>query len=94
MERLIKDGVVMEVSEDIAPIFKSNGYVEKAEESAPPQSIVEKEREELPTDYTKSEILRMKTEDLKVLATELGLEVTEESTGKALKEDIIAKLDL
>ena len=36
----------------------------------------------------------MSTADLKEVAKSLGLEVTEESTGKALKEEIIAKLGL
>ena len=44
--------------------------------------------------YNKSDILRMNVEELKKFAAELGLEVTEESTGKALKEQIIAKLGL
>ena len=44
--------------------------------------------------YTKSEIQRMSTADLKALAPNLGIEVTEESTGAKLKEEIIAKLDL
>lgn len=44
--------------------------------------------------YSKSEIQRMSTADLKTVAAEIGIEVTEESTGKALKEEIIAKLGL
>lgn len=44
--------------------------------------------------YNKSDISRMNVEELKKFAAELGLEVTEESTGKALKEQIIAKLGL
>ena len=44
--------------------------------------------------YTKSDISRMSTSDLKTLAPTLGIEVTEESTGAKLKEEIIAKLDL
>lgn len=44
--------------------------------------------------YTKSEISRMSTSDLKTLAPTLGIEVTEESTGAKLKEEIIAKLGL
>lgn len=44
--------------------------------------------------YNKSDISRMNVEELKKLAAELRIEVTEESTGKALKEQIIAKLGL
>lgn len=44
--------------------------------------------------YSKSDISRMSTSDLKELAPTLGIEVTEESTGAKLKEEIIAKLDL
>ena len=44
--------------------------------------------------YQRSEITRMSTSDLKEVAKTLGLEVTEESTGKVLKEQIIEKLGL
>ena len=44
--------------------------------------------------YTKSDISRMSTADLKTLAPTLGIEVTEESTGAKLKEEIIEKLGL
>lgn len=44
--------------------------------------------------YSRSEIMRMSTADLKETATSIGIEVTEESTGKALKEEILAKLGL
>lgn len=44
--------------------------------------------------YSKSEISRMSTADLKELAPTIGIEVTEESTGAKLKEEIIAKLGL
>ena len=44
--------------------------------------------------FSKSEISRMSTADLKTLAPTLGIEVTEESTGAKLKEEIIAKLGL
>ena len=44
--------------------------------------------------YSKSEIQRMSTENLKTLAPTLGIDVTEESTGAKLKEEIIARLGL
>ena len=44
--------------------------------------------------YSKSDISRMSTDDLKMLAPTLGIEVTEKSTGAKLKEEIIEKLGL
>lgn len=44
--------------------------------------------------YSKSEISHMSTADLKAFAPTIGIEVTEESTGVKLKEEIIAKLGL
>lgn len=44
--------------------------------------------------YTKTDISRMSASDLKELAPKFGIEVTEESTGAKLKEEIIAKLGL
>lgn len=44
--------------------------------------------------YSKSDISRMSTADLKALAPTLGIEVTEESTGAKLKEEIVAKLGI
>ena len=44
--------------------------------------------------YSRSEITRMSTADLKTTAKSIGLEVTDESTGKALKEAILKKLGL
>ena len=54
----------------------------------------EQEEQKQGKQYTKSEISRMSTADLKALAPTLGIEVTEESTGAKLKEEIIAKLGL
>lgn len=57
---------------------------------------VPKKREEQKQEkqYTRSDISRMSTADLKALAPTLGIDVTEESTGAKLKEEIIAKLGL
>lgn len=51
-------------------------------------------QEEAGRKFSKSQISRMNTADLKALAPTLGIEVTEESTGAKLKEEIIAKLGL
>ena len=95
MVRLMKGSVIMDVSEDVASVFKDNGYMEEVLEPIAPQPVVEDEVGEIKSpDYTKSDILRMKNEALKVLAAQLGLEVTEESIGKVLKEEIVEKLGL
>lgn len=44
--------------------------------------------------YTKTDVSRMNLENLKILAAELGIEATEELTGKELKTVIIEKLGL
>ena len=54
----------------------------------------EQEEQNQEKQYTKSDISRMSTADLKMLAPTLGIEVTEESTGAKLKEEIIEKLGL
>ena len=55
---------------------------------------VEQLQEDAGKKYSKSEISRMKADDLKILAPTLGIEVTEKSTGAKLKEEIIEKLGL
>ena len=54
----------------------------------------EQEEQKQEKQYTKSDITHMSTADLKTLAPTLGIEVTEESTGAKLKEEIIEKLGL
>lgn len=72
------------------------GYRKVVEQStAPvPEQPVEETPKEENKQYSRSEIARMNTADLKELGKSLGLEVTEESTGKMLKEQIIEKLGL
>ena len=57
-------------------------------------TIAEPKTGENACQYQRSEITRMSTADLKEVAKSLGLEVTEESTGKMLKEQIVEKLGL
>lgn len=71
-------------------IVNKNGVWYPAGDEVPTGDTVKKEEET----YSKSEISRMSTADLKTLASTLGIEVTEESTGAKLKEEIIAKLGL
>lgn len=103
-----KDGVTMIVNESMGRIFESCGY-QKVENSAAAPLSAEipntdpvladnpedtESKEEKQKKYSRSEITRMSTADLKELAKSLGMEVTEESTGKALKEQILEKLGL
>lgn len=77
--------------------FLNNGWekVESVEKIPEVPAENESEISEVPTkQYSKSDISRMNTADLKTLAPTLGIEVTEESTGAKLKEEIIAKLGL
>lgn len=102
-----KDGVTMIVNESMGRIFESCGYQKVENSSAAPLSAeipnnvpeptdnpVETENKEDQRKYSRSEITRMRAADLKKLAKNLGIEVTEESTGKALKEQILEKLGL
>lgn len=102
-----KDGVTMIVNESMGRIFESCGYQKVENSSAAPLSAeisnnvpeptdnpVEIENKEDQRKYSRSEITRMSAADLKKLAETLGIEVTEESTGKALKEQILEKLGL
>jgi hypothetical protein len=102
-----KDGVTMIVNESMGRIFESCGYQKVENSSAAPLSAeipnnvpeptdnpVETENKEDQRKYSRSEITRMSAADLKKLAKNLGIEVTEESTGKALKEQILEKLGL
>lgn len=102
-----KDGVTMIVNESMGRIFESCGYQKVENSSAAPLSAEIPNNDPVPTDnpvetenkedqrkYSRSEITRMSAADLKKLAKNLGIEVTEESTGKALKEQILEKLGL
>lgn len=91
-----RDGVTMVVHENMARVMESCGYRKVVEQSATSvleQPAVEPSKKEN-KQYSRSEIARMSTADLKEVAISLGLEVTEESTGKILKEQIIEKLGL
>lgn len=82
MIKLEKDGRNMEVRTDVqASAFLSNGW-KKVEQTKAKET------------YTKTDIMRMKLEDLKTLANEVGMTVEEEITGAKLKERIIEKLGL
>lgn len=103
-----KDGVTMIVNESMGRIFESCGYQKVENSSAAPLSAEIPNTDPVPADnpvetenkeedqrkYSRSEITRMSAADLKKLAKNLGIEVTEESTGKALKEQILEKLGL
>lgn len=104
-----KDGVQMIVNENMARVMESCGYKRAVEKAAPSSAKIPEPVQAIETNpsdadagepkteqkqYQRSEITRMSTADLKELGKSLGLEVTEESTGKMLKEQIIEKLGL
>ena len=87
----------------MARVLESCGYKRAVDKTAPSSVDAPKENhveinsdkaEPKPKQYQKSEIMRMSTADLKETAKTIGLEVTDESTGKMLKEQIIEKLGL
>ena len=82
-----KNGVLYVAGEEVpvVDLFDINSRVEVTSDHKPASEEV---------NYKKSDITRMNVEGLKALALELGIEVTEESTGAKLKEEIIAKLGL
>lgn len=90
-----KNGVTMVVHESMTRVMESCGYRKVVEQSTTPapEPIVGTQKKDN-KQYSRSEINRMSTADLKEVALSLGLEVTEESTGKALKEQILEKLGL
>ena len=88
MIKLKRGNLSMEVCTDVqASAFIRHGWV--AEDDNTKQTPKKEEKQ-----YSRSEISRMSTADLKTLAPILGIEVTEESTGAKLKEEIIEKLGL
>ena len=98
-----KDGVQMMVNENMVRVMESCGYKRVVDKTVPSSVDVANENhvetdsdkaEPKPKQYQKSEIMRMSTADLKETAKTIGLEVTDESTGKMLKEQIIEKLGL
>lgn len=93
MIKLEKNGRTMEARTDVqASAFIHNGWkkVDVENPSTENQSDGTNENKE----YKKSDISRMNKETLKELATKIGVEFTEETTGEKLKEEIIAKLGL
>ena len=88
MIKLKRGNLSMEVCTDVqASAFIRHGWVLEDDNTTQTHKKEEKQ-------YSRSEISRMSTADLKALAPTLGIEVTDESTGAKLKEEIIAKLGL
>ena len=103
MALLTKDGVRFSVRDkNHLSAFLNNGWVvdnstqkaEKEPDDSNSENHEDADAENAEKQYTKSDITHMSTADLKTLAPTLGIEVTEESTGAKLKEEIIAKLGL
>lgn len=96
MIKLEKGNQKMEARTELqASAFINSGWV-RAEAAETPENAKEFEggQEDGVKKYTKTEIARMKTDDLRALATELGLAVTEESTGADLKDTLIEHFGL
>ena len=88
MIKLKRGNLSMEVCTDVqASAFIRHGWVLEDDNTTQTHKKEEKQ-------YSRSEISRMSSADLKALAPTLGIEVTDESTGAKLKEEIIAKLGL
>lgn len=105
MVRYEKNGVIMDIAEAMARVFEAEGYKRVTDVEAVTQPSVNAEnhdetanvdevKDKTTKKYNRSEIWRTNTADLKKIATSIGIEVTEESTGKALKEQICEKLGL
>lgn len=99
MTEVVKNGIRMAARDgNQLAAFLNNGWKiveEKKSTIVVPKNVETSIAEgNINKEYTKSEISRMKTDDLKALAPTLGIEVTEESTGAKLKEEIIVKLGL
>ena len=103
MASLTKNGVRFSVRDkNHLSAFLNNGWVvddsaketENDSDEAKTDNAEDSYADNATKQYSKSDISRMSTADLKTLAPTLGIEVTEESTGAKLKEEIIAKLGL
>ena len=103
MAILTKNGVKFSVRDaNHLSAFLNNGWIvdnstreaEKGPDDSNSENHEDADAENAEKQYTKSDITHMSTADLKTLAPTLGIEVTEESTGAKLKEEIIAKLGL
>lgn len=105
MISLEKDGVIMAVSDSMASAFIRAGYNEVVEKSATsiiveeeladhdePISTEDEQKEEVT--YTRTIINRMSATELKELAPQYDIEVTEETSGAFLKKELIEKLGL
>lgn len=78
-----------------ASAFINSGW-KRTDAVEAPENIMESENKQDDGEkkYTKTEIARMKADDLRALATEVGLSVTEESTGADLKDALIEHFGL
>ena len=103
MALLTKNGVRFSVRDaNHLSAFLNNGWIvdnstreaEKGPDDSNSENHEDADADNAGKQYTKSDITHMSTADLKTLSPTLGIEVTEESTGAKLKEEIIAKLGL
>ena len=73
---------------------KHDGILYKAGAEVPAFDMPKKENVIKAQPYTKTEINRMSTEDLRKLATEQGIENAEKTSGAELKKLLIEKFGL
>ena len=78
---------------DSSPAILESDVAEEMEDNVQDDNVVNNDVDST-HEYSRSDISRMAVADLKELAPKLGIEVTEESTGAKLKEQIIEKLAL
>lgn len=91
MIKLKKGNRTMEVRTELqASAFVNSGW-ERVGTLKIPETATEPEKRQSDGEkkYTKTEIARMKADDLRALAAEAGLPVTEESIGTELKDALI-----
>ena len=85
---------IEQLEKRVAELVKNVSYIQEDIYEFVEDDAEDTDTENAEKQYTKSDITHMSTADLKTLAPTLGIEVTEESTGTKLKEEIIAKLGL
>ena len=93
MQKVRKNNLVIPVRDNNQlAAFLNNGWEKVGDENSSTEKQFENGNENV--EYKKSDISRMNKDALKELASKLGVEYTDETTGEKLKEEIIAKLNL
>jgi hypothetical protein len=92
--KLVKGNITMTVRDkNQAAAFLSNGWKKASE----PESVIAPIEQEIHAEevnYTKTDINRLSTAELKELATNEGIEGAEDKTGGELKKELIEHFNL